>query len=340
MHLIKLAIDGWELSSPTGDPDPSSARGRVSTRLHRQLLATRILGSASRLVCRSVHPLGACSRPDAISGSRRVTTALRALHEGAAPVFAKSPPGRGARAWSWGLPRGLSPRRLTRTQLWPRGTSAGGLQGRLRRHLLVPCSAPRPPRRRHRPRWKAARRVRTALPRPGPWALPGGREVRTWGGAEPHTSRLPQATPIPRGPGTRHARRRRASTIRVSGRTRAIPSGPPAPARPRGDLGARKVELRASRAVGLELQGWLQGAGAGYAVQPGDGHWMRCLIPGARGPGLSGNFCGERERGGRGRRLRECLAAWVVGLFGLSAGSREGKGGSPWRADRGFWGFS
>lgn len=245
----------------------------------------------------------------------------------------------GPRAWSWGLPRGLSPRRLTWTQLWPRGTSAGGLQGRLR-HLLAPCSAPRPPRRRHRPRWKAARRVRTALPRPGPWALPGGREVRTWGDAETHTSRLPQATPIPRGPGARHTRRRRASTIRVSARTRAIPSGPPAPAWPYGDLGARKVELRASQAVGLELQGRLQGAGAGYAVQPGDGHWMRCLIPGARGPGLSGNFCGERERGGRGRRLRECLAAWVVGPFGLSAGSREGKGGSPWQADRGFWGFS
>lgn len=76
----------------------------MSTRLHRQLLATRILGSASRLVCRSVHPLGACSRPDALSGSRRVTTALRALHEGAAPVFATSPPGRGAPSVAPGAP--------------------------------------------------------------------------------------------------------------------------------------------------------------------------------------------------------------------------------------------
>lgn len=44
-------------------------------------------------------------------------------------------------AWSSGFPRGLSPRRLARTQLRPRGTAAGGLQGRLG-HLLAPCSPP------------------------------------------------------------------------------------------------------------------------------------------------------------------------------------------------------
>ncbi|CAO2583703.1 hypothetical protein LEMLEM_LOCUS2853 [Lemmus lemmus] len=190
---------------------------------------------------------------------------------------------------------------------------------------MRPARPPRPPRRRHRPRWKAARRVRTALSRPGPWALPGGREVGTWGGTEPHTSRLPQATPTPHGPRARHTRRRRGSKIRVSARSRAIPSGPPAPARPHGDLGARKVELRASRAVGLELQGRPQSAGTGCAVQSGDGHWMRCLIPGTRGPGLPGNFCGDLECGGRGRRLQECLAPWVAGPFGLSAGSREAR---------------
>lgn len=142
-----------------------------------------------------------------------------------------------------------------------------------------------------------------ALSRPGPWALPGGREVGTWGGAELHTSSLPQATPTPHRPGARHARRRSGSVILVSARVRAIPSGPPAPARPHGDLGARKVELSASQAVGLELQDRPRGAGVGCAVQRGEGHWMRCLIPGARGPGIAGNFYRARERGGRSRRL-------------------------------------
>lgn len=191
-----------------------------------------------------------------------------------------------------------------RTQLRPRGTSAGGLQGRLR-HLLAPCSAP-PPARRVAATSRGGKQRGAcvlALSRPGPWALPGGREVGTWGGAEPHTSSLPQATPTPHRPGARHARRRSGSVILVSARVRAIPSGPPAPARPHGDLGARKVELSASQAVGLELQDRPRGAGVGCAVQRGEGHWMRCLIPGARGPGIAGNFYRARERGGRSRRL-------------------------------------
>lgn len=182
--------------------------------------------------------------------------------------------------------------------------------------LLAAPPTPRPPRRRHRPRWKAARRVRTARSRPGPWALPGGREVGTWGGAEQHTSSLPQATLAPRGPGSRHARRRRGSATQVSARARAIPSGAPVPARPRSGRRAHKVELRAPRTARPGSQGGAQSAGAGCAVWRGEGHWMRSQIPSARGSGLAGNFCGAREYGGSERRPRE---AWRLGWHEQSA---------------------
>lgn len=85
-----------------------------------------------------------------------------------------------------------------------------------------------------------------ARSRPGPWALPGGREVGTWGGAEQHTSSPPQATLAPRGSGAHHARRRRGSLAQVRAPGRAIPSGAPTLARPQGGCRALKVELRAS----------------------------------------------------------------------------------------------
>lgn len=241
LHRQLLATSGsW-------DPLPDSG-AQVSTRLVLAPGRMSSLGQGGLLL-----PLGPC-RKEPLLPLQRVLQA------------------EGPCAWPRGLPRGLSPRRLTRTQLRPRGTSAGGLQGRLR-HLLAPCPAPRPPRRRHRPRWKAARRVRTgalaARPVGSPWRAGGGNVGRR--GAA-HLQPAAGVADTSR-PGDRHARRRSGSDIQVSARVLGIPSGPSVPARPHRDLGASKVELRTSRAIGLKIQGRPQDAGQA----------VRCS--GARGTG-------------------------------------------------------
>lgn len=132
--------------------------------------------------------------PASLSRPRRVTHALRAPEEGAGFLrsLQKASRRRGPTP-AQGAPRGSAAPAPNGgggdgggTQLRPEGTGAGGPRGCLRA----------PPRVLARPPARCAAASRggrqhgacaLARSRPGPWALPGGREVGTWAGAGPHT---------------------------------------------------------------------------------------------------------------------------------------------------------
>lgn len=212
---------------------------------------------------------------------------------------------------------GVPPRPVPQAASWDAAAAPRNRGGQAAGSPRAPPSAllgrPHPSARRFAATARGGRQrgaCAVARSRPGPWALPGGREVGTWGGAEQHTSSPPQATLAPRGPSARHARRRRGSEAQVSARAGAIPSGAPASARPRSGRRARKVELRASQAAGPGHQG-VAGCRGGLCRVPGRGTLdaepdPRCVRVWPRGelfPGLGARWQRAKTAGGLAARV-------------------------------------
>lgn len=186
-HSIVSSISKEAVLSPTlqkgpGRPLAILCLGRCACP-HRRLQVSQSLGLASfQTGVRAVAP---SSGPGALSWPKRVTKALGPPEEGA-----------GLQSWQRGRPTGglASGQGAPRRSL-PAVASAGSScsPGAGRR---AGCGAPartssRPAAASRRAAASRGGRQRRACAlarsRPGPWALPGGREVGTWAGEGPHT---------------------------------------------------------------------------------------------------------------------------------------------------------
>lgn len=147
-----------------------------------------------------------------------------------------------------------------------------------------------------------------ARSRPGPWALPGGREVGTWGGAGPHTlpARRRRRRHLAAG-APRHARRMSGSgELAEAARD---PVGVPRPGvRPPGGHGPAKLNFARRRPV----LGGRAGVRSPRLQERRPGLRRRCVAgledAGVRDPGRHwGNFSAgpSQRRGGLRARLRD-----------------------------------
>jgi hypothetical protein len=137
-------------------------------------------------------------------GQGRLLLPLGPPQEGTSPVLAKSTPGRGGPQC---VVLGVPPRPVPQAASSDAAAAPGHRGGRAAGSPRAPSSSllgtPRPPRRRHRPRWKAARRVRTGALAARPVGSPrraGGGNVGRRGAAHLQPAAGDAGTSRPRRP--------------------------------------------------------------------------------------------------------------------------------------------